>query len=161
MALPENYLPRKGDILVIHATVKYDADSPDETLFLTAGATSLTFHLENVAAIRLRNWREGEKVCDRGDRDIFGEVLAQSGEHVWVKLAGGAKQRGSANGHRIYHCNQLFPMPSAPVFVTGMKVIGPGDDTGVIVSGSDPEPELVPPPIEGPKPLASGDEVVF
>ena len=90
MPLPEGYLPREGDILVIHVR-------------------KFSIPLKDVERLHCRHWNVGaeiqRKATDPLDRRP-GEVLAVDGDMVWVKFSDG-KER-----FMTLHANQIEPRQS-------------------------------------------------
>jgi hypothetical protein len=127
MSLPEGYLPREGDILMIAGTVEHDVTSSSAYIFVnTDGASStiaLNTHkpLPNVT-LKRRTWREGEMVVHKAIERFYGEVVAMAGDHVVVKIGDGADKRRSTGGLRIFHCNELEPKPEKTFDCAGADV---------------------------------------
>lgn len=138
MPLPNGYLPREGDVLVIHARVKFDVDPEDRGVHLAFAYQNLVIDLDKIVGIALRTWKPSEKVRHRNIDNLRGEVSAICGDKVWVKLAEGSRRmKPSPNGFLTVHCNELEPD-------------GPPADTSPI-----PEPAPI---IE---PLSDGTEVRY
>jgi hypothetical protein len=91
MTLPKGYLPKKGDELLIRATVKYDVDrkrDPDDPVWVhlkpVGGHNSFVASLDAVAGLHCRKWDVGAMVTS-GEFEGTGEVIATHGTEVWVK----------------------------------------------------------------------------
>ncbi len=108
MGLPPGYLPRAGDILVLHATVKYDFDPGDNHVGMKIGYNSISLPLEKIGGLKRRTWNEGESVKHRSISRWYGTVVATSEDVVWIRLDPAADQRGAASGTRIFHANELL-----------------------------------------------------
>jgi hypothetical protein len=88
MALPEGYLPRKGDVLTIRATVKHDVDPGEDTVYVSFRKYDDTsVDLAAVVGIFCRHWVAGEKVRLISDNEILGQIIATDDTSVWVKLS--------------------------------------------------------------------------
>jgi hypothetical protein len=120
MPLPEGYLPREDDILVIHVRTRYDVKDDDrgdgsEPLYVHVSPIGDSdYHrfrlpLHDVVGIKRRVFHVGEFVRHRNLERVFGEVAAMSDDSVWVKLDVHADKKGSQGGHRTFHCNELEP----------------------------------------------------
>jgi hypothetical protein len=93
MPLPEGYLPRKGDVLMIQVRVNdnYDIDyyqnnAPDMISVHVVGSVHRTFYvgMDQIHALHCRKWNEGDRVmCDSFHGP--GEVVATHGDSVWIK----------------------------------------------------------------------------
>lgn len=92
MPLPEGYLPRKGDVLVLHGRVKYDVvekEDVDEDQKLTVWVRlegdyqDRRIPLETVVSIFARKWELGERVIGNS---LIGEVVGVYEDSIWVKF---------------------------------------------------------------------------
>ena len=81
MPLPEGYLPREGDELLIRVKVRFSVDA-GETSVLIDRVTSV--ELNEIHAIYCRKWNEGDRVKLRRDDSAIGTVIATHGKHIWV-----------------------------------------------------------------------------
>jgi hypothetical protein len=129
MPLPEGYLPREGDVLVLHGTVKYDV-APDEKrvhIKLDGDHGPRVLLLETIIGIRRRTWKEDEKVRHRNLTGVFGHVVAMAGDRVWIKLAPKSAQRRSHGGFMTVHCNEIEIDPIA----TGLQPLRDAEDNPV------------------------------
>lgn len=103
MPLPEGYLPREGDVLVLHAVVKHDVDESDRDrddglrVFIRLGGDyqDRRIPLKNVVGIHCRKWNADDRVVTRDGVD--GTVLAVSDNVCWVKLDTGTFASIGAN----------------------------------------------------------------
>jgi hypothetical protein len=128
MPLPEGYLPREGDVLVLHGRVKYDVERQaadhDEDGKLTVWVRLLSdfrdcrVPLETVVGVHRRKWDAGAKVRTRADHAVFGEIVAVHEDAVWLQLDGASKRPGNRPTKHpqsllTLHCNEIEPMPAA------------------------------------------------
>lgn len=124
MLLPEGYLPRRGDVLVLHGTVKYDVVEKEDRehdglkvfIRLDSDHSDRRVSLDTVVGIYSRKWEPGNLVRLIGERDedVF-EVVAVSGQHAWCKL----EKPGCDPSFGTYLANDLeaapeFVEPAAP-----------------------------------------------
>lgn len=109
MPLPEGYLPRQGDVVVIHGIVKYNVDPGDTyaDVMIEGKYSSVHIELDKIAGLHCRHWNEGDKVHlpGRAITDV-GEVIATNGDNVWIAMPGGSMA--------TYHANQLTEVPKTP-----------------------------------------------
>jgi hypothetical protein len=119
MPLPEGYLPREGDVLIISGTVEYDVEPHAAYIFLKVpgyGSGSLGLNPTRAApflSLKRRGWREDEGVIHKHVDRWFGKVVSQKDDYVVVALDAKAQMKGSVGGLRIFHCNELLPWPGA------------------------------------------------
>lgn len=109
MSLPEGYLPREGDVLVLHVAVKYDVDPGEKNVFVIIPPNKHNMEfvpLESFVGVKRRQWKEGAKVRHRDISGMFGEVVAMSGDYVWIQL-------GTTGGFITAHCNEIEIDPIA------------------------------------------------
>lgn len=87
MNIPENYLPRKGDVLVLHGIVRFDVESDEHIHLSIVGSehTRVLLSFENVFGLIGRTWKVGDQVRTVNDHSDHGEVIAVHGTSVWVK----------------------------------------------------------------------------
>jgi hypothetical protein len=115
MALPLNYHPRKGDILILHVTVQHDVDEDENKAFVLIPPNKYNVEivpLDSFIGIRRRTWEPGDQVQHRNIANCFGTVVAMDGDTVWVKLAeGSARTKRTAGGYMTVHCNEIEPTP--------------------------------------------------
>jgi hypothetical protein len=120
MPLPEGYLPRKGDILVLHVKTRFDVRDDDlegRKLYVNVHPVGesryhhFRVHLDEIERIWCRHWETGAKIQLKRREPAErrpGEVLAVEGEFVWVKF--------SDSGERFMtlHANQIEPREEPP-----------------------------------------------
>jgi hypothetical protein len=123
MPLPEGYLPRKNDVLLLLGTVKHDVD-PGETdvhLRVSGDWDTRIVKLEAVVGVRRRTWRESENVRIRNAPRIFGKIIAANDDYVWLALDEKSERTKGKAPTIIVHCNELEPhdgsAPTQPVKV--------------------------------------------
>jgi hypothetical protein len=90
MPLPEGYLPRKGDIVLVQARAKRDAypNEPDiQCYFEIVGHETNKFFMavSEIHSIYSRNWEIGDTVSYPAMFEGPAEVLAVDGHEVWVR----------------------------------------------------------------------------
>lgn len=99
MPLPEGYLPRDGDVLVLHGTVRFNFDAGDHDVHVILDRrfthTSTTVPLDQVVGIHSRKWEPGDQVRSVKSLHHFGEVVATIDGWVWVKYALGSISEGT------------------------------------------------------------------
>lgn len=102
MKMPADYLLRKGDVVVVHATVKYDVSPGDSSahIQLVAGYSGCLVALDGVQGIHALKWEIGDKVKQDAIISPQYEVIAVQVEEVWVKLKSGQTQIFKANDLR-------------------------------------------------------------
>lgn len=99
MPLPEGYLPREGDVLVLHGVVRYSVDASDESVHLIVNPkykhTSTTVPLDQVVDLYSRFWKPCDQVVRASNpalgqvRDpAIGAVIATFKDSVWVSFEG-------------------------------------------------------------------------
>lgn len=91
MTLPEGYLPRKGDILIVHATVEYEVEPGEADVHVVVADQSyrqLAVPLKKVVGLYSRAWEVGARVTTANGASLYlrGEVVATHGDQVWVKM---------------------------------------------------------------------------
>jgi hypothetical protein len=94
MPLPEGYLPRKGDELLIRAKVSFDVETDDEDIHLEligAERKKIMIPLANVHELHQRSWKKGEKVRSR-EFDGIGLVMAIDSPWIWIKEISGENE---------------------------------------------------------------------
>lgn len=104
MSFPANYVPREGDVVVLHGTVKYDLEAGDEKVFVRPEGhyQDIRFSLEELHGVVSRAWHAGDQV--ETPRGFVGEVVATHGDKVWVNLG---------RGFDTYECLELKIAPAA------------------------------------------------
>lgn len=119
MPLPEGYLPREGDVLVLHGRVVYDVNASDVDRGGTEGPkvfVRLTGDYEDrrvpvntVVDIFSRKWNVGDEVIiDGDDEGGFGEVLAVHDDHYWLKYISARRREPT---FATYNGKDLLPKP--------------------------------------------------
>jgi hypothetical protein len=106
MPLPKGYLPREGDIVVLHAKVKYDVTPGEDRVLVKAIGSfgDISTPLDKVVSLHCRNWNEGDMVIDPGNLSHgSGKVLAVFDDVVWVKFRAAYPE--------TIHANRLAPAP--------------------------------------------------
>jgi hypothetical protein len=103
MPLPEGYLPRKGDEILVRARVKSDNHAHDDEFFLEiVGRTHHNFFMsiDEIHSLHCRHWNEGDAVIYPG---FIGkcEVIACDGDAVWIK--------SFTNNRTTVNANELEP----------------------------------------------------
>jgi hypothetical protein len=94
MPLPEGFLPRKGDELLIRAKVSFDVEPDDEDVHLEpigAEWKKIMIPLANVHELHQRSWKKGEKVRSR-EFDGIGLIMAIDGCWIWIKEISGENE---------------------------------------------------------------------
>lgn len=100
MPLPEGYLPREGDVLVVHCTTKYDVDPSDSNVHIIhpgRHTSSLTIELQEVVALYCRKWNEGDRIIDASNVGQPGTVIAVDETSLWIKFDDGHRETAEAN----------------------------------------------------------------
>jgi hypothetical protein len=97
MPLPEGYLPRKGDIVLVQARAKRDTnlDVDSEGYFEIIGQEHCKFFMDVSAihSLHCRRWNEGDRVKSI-EFDGPGLVIGISDEWVWVLCETGEDEGG-------------------------------------------------------------------
>lgn len=88
MTLPTGYLPRKGDVLILHGTAKYDYDAGDTYVHVVMDgrAAAVAIDFEDIKGVFCRKWDIGDKVRAFNNPAIFGTVVAVYEDQVWMKV---------------------------------------------------------------------------
>jgi hypothetical protein len=88
MPLPEGYLPRKGDVLLIRVVVQSDyydiGDGLVSAAVDSAEHRKLFVNMDKIHSLYRRKWNAGDKVT-AGDFEGAGEVIGIDGDEVWVR----------------------------------------------------------------------------
>ena len=94
MPLPEGYLPREGDVVVVHAVVEHDyhATSSTKMVALAPRKYAQTFYidLDQIIGIHRYKWEVGDLVT----YSVFGvgQIIAMHEDLLWVRFDGGEMQ---------------------------------------------------------------------
>lgn len=137
MPLPEGYLPRKGDVLVLHGHVAYDVDESDLLkrgeadeyqvfIRLDGDYDDRRIPLKTVIDVFLKTWEAGDRVViDGDDEGGSGEVIAVHENLCWIKY----ERPGREPSYGTYPASVLNAAPKDPVdepfFVTEGPVAEP------------------------------------
>lgn len=123
MALPENYLPRRGDRLALVGTVNYDIrDNGNKYVFLDVGVggndDANTHEIgiplgiaRAVCEIASRNWRVGDHVRVINYAAEFGEIVLIDGDQVVFRQAPGSESPGALIVYEAVDLTQAAPPP--------------------------------------------------
>jgi hypothetical protein len=132
MSIPEGYLPRNGDEVLIRARAKRDArpEEPDIECYLEIiGKEHQKFFLKasEIHSVYARCWNIGDTVTGDG---LAGpaEVLAVDGRDVWVRDVGGARWTVEAN--------ELAPYVEPPAPALTVTPVGGEVQIGDTVTGA-------------------------
>ena len=97
MPLPEGYLPREGDVLIVHGKVKHDVDAGEKHVYLAFRKYDTTHvDLAEVVGVYSLHWNVGDWVTFPGMYGI-GKVLATHEDQVWAVFTDEPPQTFSAN----------------------------------------------------------------
>jgi hypothetical protein len=125
MPLPEGYLPRKGDELLVRARVTYDCEVGDADVHVAmVGAEHKKYMipLAEIHSLHARKWSEGDRV--QNDWGWF-EVVAVSDDQVWGKCRGHLNDSGGSIGLKYtFDANDLEPYvePATDMVALGEEV---------------------------------------
>jgi hypothetical protein len=91
MPLPEGYLPRKGDEVLIRARAMHDLRPDDDAggcHFEIIGAEHKSVFLsrDQIYGLHCRKWNEGDRVRVIGEPETVGEIVAARGKYVWIEV---------------------------------------------------------------------------
>jgi hypothetical protein len=106
MALPEGYLPREGDELLIRVKVTRDVSSVEEfvsTKVVGSEHRTLLIDIDKIHALHCRAWSEGDKVSQANWG--HGTVVAVHEDMVWVRHS----QPGRCARLATFEANALEP----------------------------------------------------
>lgn len=113
--IPKGYTLQKGDVVVLHATLKYGVEKDDKTLYLNIPGYHGTVNtaLEHIQGLHRHNIEVGSQVllCDDTGivfKDIYA-VIAIHGELAWIKTG--------TSGNAVVSISTLLPNiepPDAP-----------------------------------------------
>jgi hypothetical protein len=129
MPLPEGYLPREGDALIIHVEVKYDVDASDGNVHVfPIGARHRDFALplKSVIGLYCRRWNVGDEVTFPGMAGV-GKVLAVHEDQVWVLFPDEPPQTFPANELKPAKIENVEAEPP-PAPLTGSNDPSPSED---------------------------------
>jgi hypothetical protein len=106
MPLPEGYLPREGDVLVVHVKVSFNVDPGEKDVHIrvVGDFRDTAMPLNKIIGLHCRRWDADDEVVFPGMNGV-GTVLAVYEDQVWVLFPDEAPQTFPANG--------LLPAPSA------------------------------------------------
>lgn len=103
MPLSDDYLLREGDIVVLHAKVKYDLEAGDDIIFVSVREhDSTSVPLSRIVGLHCRRWDVGTRVVTLDGSE--GEVVGVYEDQAWVKFAYVAAPI-------TFHANLLAPAP--------------------------------------------------
>lgn len=97
MPLPQGYLPREGDVLVLHAIVSYTVRSEDsDRVFVRPVGyyQDCRIEMSSVVGIHARKWEPGESA--RYGVDAI-TVIAIDDDEAWIKYPDGRRQSVNVN----------------------------------------------------------------
>lgn len=149
MPLPEGYLPRTGDEVLIRCKVSYDVgviDSSDMVHLKVSNREwqTIIMQVEQIHHLYLRKWNIGERVKSV-EFDGPGTVLAVSDEWVWVICESGQ----DAGGRYTLTANELEPYVEVLETMTEKELL----------AGLE---HLIPPPAPGSQAdIGDNDEIAF
>lgn len=108
MPLPDGYLPRKGDVLVIHATVKYDVETSDDSIHVVPADrhSSVLIKRSDIVGLHCKKWEPGDLA--RHD-DVAVEVIAIDGDEVWIRVSN--PDQTILNPRKVVSANELSAEP--------------------------------------------------
>jgi hypothetical protein len=152
MPLPEGYLPRRGDELLIRAKVSFDVETDDEDVHLEpigAEWKKVMIPLAEVYALHCRTWKKGEKVTQANWGS--GTIIAVHENMVWVQLA-------LTGGLATFEANALEP------YVDPEELAVETMTEAELLAGLEPliipEPNIVPDPAPGSQSIVGDDEAI-
>jgi hypothetical protein len=111
MKPPEGYRPRKGDVVLIRATVKYDVREDDDDGYcfvVTERRSDFSANLGEIVEFVSRAWDIGDRAMlpsVHGAADLIGEIVGVHDGWVWLK---------SADDLGTYNGSSLVPVPPEP-----------------------------------------------
>lgn len=103
MPLPDGYLPREGDVLIVHVVAKYNVDPGDADVHANVVGVKyrdIVVPLDHVVGLHCRHWEVGAKVWIRHDKKNPATVIGVDEDRVWVKFS-------TAGGYATYSANDL------------------------------------------------------
>lgn len=128
MPLPEGYLPREGDVLIFHATVRHKVEPVDEYVHVLKPGTdysNMAIPVESIVGLHFRHFDVGDVVRSVGDlTGQTGEVVAVHEVMVWVKDGHGQMQTIAANELELAPVIAepfVEPAPQAPPYESPAK----------------------------------------
>jgi len=133
MSLPKGYLPREGDVLVVHAKVKFDVQPGEDLVHVKVEHNGFAVTLSKVVGIALLKFDVGERVVCKDDASCVGEVVAICDDAVWIRVDERSPWRrehgefATVRGKNLERC----PVPVEPV-----RVEPPPVDMPLYASGS-------------------------
>lgn len=88
MKVPPDYLFREGDLVTIRARVRFTTEPGDEDVHLKIAESSSHARvlIKDVVSLEGRTWDLEDRVVFKGAPSEPGEVVATSGDKVWVKI---------------------------------------------------------------------------
>jgi hypothetical protein len=154
MPLPEGYLPRRGDELLIRAKVSFDVEPDDEDVHLEpigAEWKKVMVPLADVHAIHCRKWDKGDKVIWQSFEGAKSTVIAVYKKWVWIKDE-------FSDDTEIVSANELEP------YVDPEELAVETMTEAELLAGLEPliipEPNIVPDPAPGSQSIVGDDEEI-
>jgi hypothetical protein len=145
MPLPEGYLPRRGDELLIRAKVSFDVEPDDEDVHLEpigAEWKKIMIPLADVHDLHCRTWKKGEKVTQANWGS--GTIIAVHENMVWVQLA-------LTGGLATFEANALEP------YIDPEEIAVETMTEAELLAGLE---HLIPPPAPGSQSIVGDDEAI-
>jgi hypothetical protein len=112
MPLPEGYLPRKGDEVLIRARAKRDTridDDPETACYLEIVGKehqSVFLPRSGIHSLYCRKWNVGDRVRDIGEPETVGKVVAAHDKYVWIRA-----DKGDCMYMLTFEANELEAAP--------------------------------------------------
>jgi hypothetical protein len=85
------YKPRRGDVVLVRATVRHDVRPGEATFFADVSGvySSALIKLDDIVSVEKLAFEVGDRVEARGKTGV---ICAMCGEHVWIDPQGNSKE---------------------------------------------------------------------
>lgn len=88
--MPANYVPRKGDVILVRAVVQYDFDAAeDDCVHIKVNYASSSVEPADIVGVVSRRWDVGDVVLLEDVSGTHGVIRAERNGMYWVEFAGG------------------------------------------------------------------------
>lgn len=104
--MPPNYRPREGDVVLVLARVRFDADKEDKHVHIQiVGEEHIraAVAIDGLAGVFNYGWKVGDRVCNKSQHSGAGVIIALRDKMAWVKRDDGS--------FLTYALNELEPGP--------------------------------------------------
>ncbi len=119
MPLPDGYLPREGDELLVRVRVRHAVEAGEDNVHVNPSSrpySNFVVDKDDIHAVYCRTWKPGEKARVIGAPNTYGEVIAIAEGCVWLKMTDGQFLTFGANAleAKIDPIDEPFVEPIKP-----------------------------------------------